>query len=189
MRLTSQKAQTILPGAGSPAIGATFDPVAAAACATAPGATENGTATYLLPARRGFTMVGSATVIANFSLPGANSQVAARLLDVGPNGQEILVSRGLWRPRVSARSIRQVFQLHPGAWRFAAGHAIKLELLPADAPYGRPSNGQRAVTVSHLQLRLPTISRPGAADGLVKRPLAKFLPPGYTLAREFAHQH
>lgn len=189
VRLTSKKAQTILPGAGSPAIGATFNPVAAGACATAPGATQEGTATYRLRAGRGFTMIGSATVIAKFSLPGTNSQVAARLLDVGPNGQETLISRGLWRPRVSARPVRQVFQLHPGAWRFAPGHTIKLELLPDDAPYGRSSNGQRAVTVSHLQLRLPTISRPGAAAGLVRRPLAKVVPPGYTLAREFAHQH
>jgi hypothetical protein len=62
---------------------------------------------------------------------------------------------------------------------------VKLELLPNDAPYGRVSNGQRDVTVSHLQLRVPTVDRPGAAGGLVAKPLAKFLPSGYTLAREF----
>jgi len=124
-------------------------------------------------------------VIADFTLPGANSQVAARLLDVAPNGQETLISRGLWRPTVSSTPVRQVFQLHPGAWRFAPGHTIKLELLPDDFPYGRASNGQQAVTVSNLQLRIPTVDRPGAAGGLVKPPLPKFLPPGYQLAREF----
>jgi predicted acyl esterase len=131
-------------------------------------------------------MIGSATVIADFTLPGADSQVAARLLDVGPDGRETLISRGLWRPQVSRRPVRQVFQLHPGGWRFAAGHTVKLELLPSDAPYGRASDGQRPVTVSNLQLRLPTVNRPGAAGGLVRTPLAKFLPPGYALAREFA---
>jgi predicted acyl esterase len=188
VRLTSQRAQTILPNGGSPAIGEAFNPLAAGACATAPGATQQGTATYRMGVGRGFTMIGAATVIADFTLPGANSQVAARLLDVGPNGQETLISRGLWRPQVSATPVRQVFQLHPGAWRFAPGHRVKLELLPNDAPYGRASNGQQDVTVSHLQLRLPTVNRPGAAGGLVKVPLAKFLPPGYQLAREFAQK-
>jgi predicted acyl esterase len=168
------------------AIGATFNPLTAKACATAPGATEPGTATYRLAVGHAFTMMGAATVIADFKLPGANSQVAARLLDVAPDGQETLISRGLWRPTVSSKPVRQVFQLHPGAWRFAPGHTLKLELLPNDAPYGRASNGQQDVTVSNLQLRIPSLDRPGDSGGLVKAPLPKFLPPGYKLAREFA---
>jgi hypothetical protein len=84
--------------------------------------------------------------------------------------------------------VRQVFQLHPGAWRFAPGHTVKLELLPNDAPYGLAFSGQQNVTISHLQLRLPTVDHPGAAGGLVEKPLAKVLPPGDTLAREFAPQ-
>jgi hypothetical protein len=187
VRLTSARAQTILPNAGSPAIGVTFNPISAPACATAPGATQPGTATYRLGVRRGFTMVGSATVIADFTLPGATSQVAARLLDVAPNGMETLISRGLWRPKVSGQPVRQVFQLHPGGWHFAPGDTVKLELLPNDAPYGRASNGQRTVRVSHLQLRLPTVNHPGTDGGLVKKRLPKFLPPGYVLAREFTH--
>jgi hypothetical protein len=186
VRLSSPTAETIEPNAGSAAIGATFNPVATSACTTAPGATQPGTATYRLPVRHAFTLLGAATVIADFKLPGANSQVAARLLDVAPNGRETLVSRGLWRPEVSGRPVRQVFELHPGAWRFAPGHTVKLELLPNDAPYGRASNGQQPVTVSDLQLRLPSVNRPGAASGLVKRPAPKFLPPGYKLAAEFA---
>ncbi len=190
VRLRSALPQTILPGAGSAVIGATFNPIGAGgACATAPGATQPGTATYRRRVTHAFTMIGSATVIADFTLPGAESQVAARLLDVAPDGRETLVSRGLWRPQVSRHAVRQVFQLHPGAWRFAAGDTIKLELLPNDFPYGRASNGQRAVTVSKLQLRLPSIGRPGSAGGLIKRPLAKFVPPGYTLASEFRRGH
>ena len=186
VRVTSPVAQTILADAGSAAIGATFNPIGAAACATAPGAPQPGTATYALGAGRGFTMIGAPTVLADLTLPRAGSQVAARLLDVGADGRETLVSRGLWRPRVSSEPVRQVFQLHPGAWRFAPGHTVKLELLPEDAPYGRASNDQAQVTVAGLQLRLPTVDRPGSAGGLVKRPLAKVVPRGYRLAREFA---
>ena len=186
VRTTSAAPQTILPDGGSAAIGATFNPIGAAACATAPGALLPGTATYQLAAGPGFTLLGAPTVIANFTLPGATSQVAARLLDVGPDGRETLVGRGLWRPQVSARPVRQVFQLHPSAWRFAPGHTVKLELLPNDAPYGRASNGQQPVTVSGLQLRLPTAERPGAAGGLVTSPAPKVVPRGYRLARDFA---
>lgn len=182
VRLNQAAAQTILPTAAGP----TFDPLGTSACAQAPGATVPGAATYRLMVTHAFTMIGSATVVADFTLPGATSQVAARLLDVGPDGQETLISRGLWRPAVSARPVRQVFQLHPGGWRFAAGHIVKLELLPNDVPYGRASNGQQNVTVSQLQLRLPTVALPGTDGGLVRAPLAKVLPPGETLAREFA---
>lgn len=188
VRLNGAAPQTILPTAGSPTIGATFNPITAGACATAPGATQPGTATYRLSVKHAFTMLGSPTVLADFTVPGATSEVAARLLDVAPDGEETLIGRGLWSPRVSTGPMRQVFQLHPGAWRFAAGHTIKLELLPDDVPYGLASSTQQNVTVSHLQLRLPSVDRPGAAGGLVRKPLAKFLPPGYKLAREFTQQ-
>ncbi|MEO6028203.1 MAG: hypothetical protein ABIR79_15170 [Candidatus Binatia bacterium] len=82
-----------------------------------------------------------------------------------------------------ATATRQVFQLHPNGWKFAEGHVAKLELLPADQPYGRNSNGQVTVTVSNLELRLPVVDEPGC--GLVKDPAPKILPAGYTLAPDF----
>jgi ribosomal protein L34 len=91
-------------------------------------------------------------VVANMNVSGANAQVASRLWDVGPNGRAVLIARGLYRPRPDQR---QVFQLHPNAWHFDAGHKPKLELLGRDAPYARPSNGAFSVTVSDLDLRLP----------------------------------
>ncbi len=184
VRASRPAAQTIAPDAGDPKIGALFDPIGGkGACATAPGATQPGTATYRVSPGAGFTLLGSPTVIADFTLPNASSQVAARLLDVAPNGTETLVARGLWRPKVSSKPLRQVFQLHPNGWAFRKGHTVKLELLPSDSPYGRPSDGQKAVTVSHLQLRLPTHNPPGAAGGLVKAPAKKVVPKGYALAR------
>jgi hypothetical protein len=188
VRFDSAKPQTISATGGDPAIGATFDPVGGGgACATAPGADQSGVASYRLPAAPadGYTLLGAPTVIARFSTSNANSQVAARLLDVGPDGTETLVARGLWRPRTSAGSGRQVFQLHGNGWHFAPGHVAKLELLPNDAPYGRASNGQGDFTVSNLELRLPVRQKPGAEGGFVKAPAPKVLPSGYRLAAEF----
>ena len=187
VRFAAAAKKTILATAGDPAIGRTFDPLAGpGACALAPAADQPGTATYRLPAARGagYTLTGAPTVVAEFKLTDASSQVAARLLDVDPGGNETLVARALWRPKTSPRFVRQVFQLHPNAWHFAAGHIPKLELLPSDAPYGRPSDGQRDVVVRHLQLRLPVSEKAGTGDG-VRRPAPKLVPKGYALAREF----
>jgi predicted acyl esterase len=189
VRYDSTAAQTILPDAGYPTIGRAFDPIAGGgACATASGSDQPGVATYRLPAAAGsgYTLMGSPTVVADVDSVGPTSQVAARLLDVAPDGTETLVARALYRPDVNsgATPSRQVFQLHPSAWKFAPGHVAKLELLPSDAPYGRVSNGQLPVTVSNLQLRLPVLEQPDGTT--IRTPAAKVLPPGYTLARDFA---
>jgi hypothetical protein len=188
VRLHSAPPQVISPGGGDPGVARIFDPVfGQGACATAPAADEPGTANYGLPPAPsgGYTLLGSPTVIAHFKLPGANSQVAARLVDVGPDGRKTLVARGLWRPEVSSHPVRQVFQLHPNGWHFAPGHVAKLELLPQDAPYGRASNGQQSVRVHNLELRLPVRQQPGALGGFVKAPAPKVVPPGYALAAGF----
>jgi predicted acyl esterase len=194
VRYSADSSRTIDPGAGSEAVAAKFNPVGGdGACATADGADQTGTATYRLePAPAGgYTMLGSPTVIADFTLPGDTSQVAARLLDVAPDGKETLVSRGLWRP-VTGGPTRQVFQLFENGWTFAAGHVPKLELLPKDTNpgltggYGRRSNDQQPVTVSNLELRLPVLERPGTDDGLIKQPAQRVLPDGYELAADFA---
>jgi dienelactone hydrolase len=191
VRLNSPQRQTIDPNGGSAAVDTTFDPVSAGGnpCATASGADLPGVAIYRLTATgNGFTLMGSPTVIARIDSPVANSQVAARLLDVAPDGTETLVDRQLFRPAVGEAT--QVFQLHPTGHLFGAGHVAKLELLPSDSHgaliggYGRASNRQGPVTVSHLELRLPVLEGPGG--GQVKSPLPKLLPCGATIAPEFS---
>jgi len=154
------------------------------ACAQAAGDDQPGTATYRLPVVTGdgYTLMGAATVQADFKLTDTNSQVAARLLDVGPDGKETLVARGIWRPKTAPGFVRQVFQLHPNGWHFVAGHIAKLELLPSDAPYGRPSDGQQAVVVKKLRLTLPVLEEPRR---VVKQTSRKVVPKGYELAPEF----
>jgi hypothetical protein len=166
-----------------------------APCGTAPAVDNPATGNYRLdPAPAGgFTLLGSPTAIANFTLTGTNDQVAARLLDVDPStNTERLVARGLWRPQVSDDAVRQVFQLHPQAYKVEPGHVLKLELLPDDAPYGRANPdspdaaAQHPVTVKNLELRLPVLERPCALGGLVEDPLPKLVPDGYQLAPGFS---
>jgi predicted acyl esterase len=167
-------------------VGQAFDPIVTDdACATASSADQAGAATYHLDVTGdGFTLMGSPTIVADILSPGPTSQLAARLLDVDPaSSTETLVARGLYRPEISDLTAScQVFQLHPCGWKFVAGHVVKLELLPADQPYGRNSNGQTPITVSNLRLRLPVLEPPDA--GLIENPSPKVLPAGYALAAD-----
>jgi dienelactone hydrolase len=164
---SSSPAQTISSAAGNPAVSRAIDPIAGdGACAAVSSADQGaGVATYRLPAAtgNGYTLLGSPTVIANLNVTGQFAFIAERLWDVDPaSGSETLVARGVYRIDSSAPDGRQVFQLHPGAWHFAAGHIPKLELLGQDSPYLRTSNGQFSISVSDLQLRLPVHEVPGA---------------------------
>lgn len=187
--VVKETASTVITNTGGdPRVGQAYDPISGGgACAGAaeggprdssppPGATD-----VPLPAAtgEGYTLVGSPTVIADISSPVPTAQVAARLVDIAPDGKQILVARGLYRPDASGR---QVFQLHANAWRFAPGHKAELQLLGHDAPYGRPSNVPFAVTVSNLELRLPVADAPGS-NPAVTEPAAKVLPAGYAPAR------
>jgi len=189
VRMEPAATQTILPVVPTDvAPGLAFDPISGAgACARADGADQLGAAAYRLdPAPAGgYTLMGAPTVIADFTAPSLAAQVAARLLDVAPDGQETLVARGLWRPKTGGTPVREVFQLHPNGYRFEAGHVAKLELLPADVPFSRVTNVQPPVIVQNLELRLPVLEEPGAAAGLVDEPQPKPLPEGYELAPGF----
>jgi hypothetical protein len=165
---SSKPAQTVSSAAGDLTISKTVDPVLAGnnPCATAPAADQpRGVATYRLPAATGggYTLLGAPTVIATLSVTGQFPYLAARLWDVDPKaGTETLVARGVYRIDPNRPDGLQVFQLHPGAWHFAAGHIPKLELLGQDPPYVRKSNGTFTISVSDLALRLPVHEAPAA---------------------------
>ena len=177
VRRRFQAPQTVVSAGGDPSVARAVDPIAGdGACARTDAADEPGTASFRLPAATGdgYTLLGAPTVIADLTLSGAFPELALRLWDVAPDGQQTLVARGTYRPTASGR---QVFQLHPGAWRFAAGHVPKLQLLGRDAPYARASNGTFTVGVQDLELRLPVRERP-VKDGPVTTPAAPVLPKG-----------
>jgi predicted acyl esterase len=120
---------------------------------------------YLLPPSGGYTLLGAPTVRARLSVSGnaGVAQIASRLWDVAPGGgEQTLVARGTYRPAGDGAGT-EVWRLHANGWRFAPGHVAKLELLGADAPYTRVSNGSFEVTVHSLQLRLPVRERPAGS--------------------------
>ena len=49
------------------------------------------------------------------------------------SAQEVRMVDTVEAPAGSEGPTRQVFQLHPNGWHFAAGHVAKLELLGADS--------------------------------------------------------
>jgi hypothetical protein len=192
VRLQDQGARVIQPA------GTEFGPELSQPLATScteVDATDNpSTANYRTRAATagGYTVSGPATVIARFKVRGPSDQLAARLLDVGPDGQEQLIERGLFRPQLDRNgTATQIFQLHPNLWHVDNGHSLKLELLPDDAPYSivnatsPDAAAQHPIGVSHLRLRVPVIDESGASDDLVRDPGEKFLPPGYALAPDF----
>ncbi len=163
-------------------------------CTQVPETKEPGVVEYDFPVTPsgGFTLAGSPTVIADMSVEnGAESQVAARLFEI-KQGQERIIARGVYRPDKSGR---QVFQLHGNGYRFEPGTRARLQLLPRDGgtsesgkmfSYVRPSNDQRDVKISNVEVRLPVMEAPGALNGLVKKPLKKALPAGSKLMKDFA---
>jgi hypothetical protein len=181
VRRTFRKPRAVSSNGRDPG-GAAVDPVAGGgdACVAVPDRRVPETATYELAVRgpRAFTLVGAPTLLARLQVegpPGA-AQLAGRLWDVAPLGGRTLVARGFYRPTDG----RNIWQLHPGAWRFRPGHAVQLELLGSDAPFGRPSNSAFAVEVKRLELRLPLRQRPDCQAVLPPRPPA--LPRGQRLA-------
>ena len=188
---SSAAAQTILSAGGNPEIAAQFDTIGATefssingqgwACQTASATPEPGVATYRLPAAtgNGYTLLGAPVVTANLNVTGPFAYIAERLLDVDPaTNTETLIARGVYRIDPNAPNGRQVFQLHEGAWHFAAGHIPELELLGRDAPYLRPSNGTFTIKISDLKLQLPVHDTPGdpGVPAIVKKPLSAFTP-------------
>jgi dienelactone hydrolase len=146
-----------------------------------------GAAVYRTPAAPagGYTLLGAPTVVADLTVQNRNDAVYSRLYDVDPvTNRERLIARGTYRPTNPGGTSRQVFQLHPQAYKIAEGHQVKLELLGQDYPYAQRSTGQAPVGVQNLQLRIPTAEAPGAAAGQVQARAEKVLPAGYRLAAD-----
>jgi hypothetical protein len=184
IRFSSAAEQTIQAPGTAPTTAFTSGTI----CTTQAAGDNASAATYKLGAApaSGFTIAGSPTVIAELSTPAANDQVIARLYDVNVpgGGTQQLIGRQTYRPLNPGEGFtKQTFQLHPQAWTVASGHVVKLELLTQDSTYARTSSSPHSVQVKNLELRLPTADAPGSAEGLVQAPLAKYLPPGFTLAR------
>ncbi|HEY0778984.1 MAG TPA: CocE/NonD family hydrolase [Gemmatirosa sp.] len=148
--------QLVTSAGGNPTIAAELDPIAnSEACKTVANETEPDTATYTLPSN-GFTLMGLPTVTASIKSTGNFGELASRLWDVLPSGEQRLISRGIYR-LTEGQQGTITYQLHGSGYQFAAGDTVKLELLGRDAPYYRASNGTFTIEVSNLKVTLPTL--------------------------------
>jgi len=140
---------------GDAATAAAVDPIVGGgkACATVPAKRASGTATIGRRFGKPFTLLGMPTVESRIRTKGRGGFIAARLWDVH-GGQQLLVSRGLYRLRDNQRG-RVVFQLFGNGWRFAKGHTAKLELLGRDPNYLRTSNFKFSVRLARTRVELP----------------------------------
>ncbi len=184
LRLTDRSPKTI--GKSGTRFGRSFSSPSGDACSKAPAGNNRATANYRMPVTRtGFDVAGSPTLLMRLNVTGRSDQLAARLLDVAPNRTEILVDRGLLRPAINAPRRVQVLQLHPNVTHIAMGHRLKLELMPDEYPYSHrnvsspDAAAQHPIDVLALQLRVPTTQRPGGSRRQIKKPLPRYLPPGY----------
>ncbi len=133
---------------------------------------DPGVATYLLPASRGFTMIGLPTIKLSINTNGAggsgshdsDGQLAARLWDVDPDGEsQTLVTKGVYRLQGNQNGVITL-QLNGNAWHFARGHRPKLELLGRDdasdelgiGSWRASNNRDFTVTINALKMKLPT---------------------------------
>jgi predicted acyl esterase len=152
----SAAAQTFTSAGGNATTAAAFDPIAGTseACKTVTAEEEPNTANYTTTSA-GFTMLGLPTVKATIVETGVFGEIAARLWDVLPSGEQRLISRGVYRV-AEGQSGPVTFQLHGNGYKFAAGDTVKLQLLGRDAPYYRASNGVFSIEASNVTVTLPT---------------------------------
>lgn len=157
----SAAGQTVTSTGGDPALAQALNPkpvvlggLAGNPCATFPAATAPGTAVARTTVRKAITYLGIGRVTATVRTTGPYGQLNARLWDVS-GGRQTLVDRSVYR--LTPDQVGTVaFGLHGNGYRFAAGHAIALELVGNDEPTHRHSNGSFTVAVSKLAVRLPT---------------------------------
>ena len=167
VRFSGSSTQIVSSGGGNPATAAAVDPVAGGgdACRTVPAERAPGTAVYVGPRSKGYTMMGLPKVTAEIETTGPFGELNARLWDVAPDGSQLLVSRGPYRLE-NNRTGKVTFQLYGNGYRFAPGHRPKIELLGKDEGFLRPSNFPFQVEVRSARIELPTLERsPQQGDG------------------------
>jgi ABC-2 type transport system ATP-binding protein len=76
-------------------------------------------------------------------------QAHPKLYDVAPDGTARLITRGAYAEQAggAAGPHRATYDAFAFAWRFQAGHRLRLTLSSADVPYLRPANNPFAVAV------------------------------------------
>ncbi len=178
LTIADARAQTVSSDGGNPITGYQFDPIpntnplgTADPCKTVPAEVPAGTATLQQAVKADVLMLGLPTIRGTVVSTGSGGQLAGRLWDVLPDGTQRLVTRGVYR-LTDGQSGGVVFQLQGNGYRFAAGHTIKLELAPSDAPQFRASSSAFTAALTGLSVELP-LATPCAATAKVTLPKVK----------------
>jgi predicted acyl esterase len=90
---------------------------------------------------------------------GQTGQLDARVWDVAPGGQTVLMTHGTYRLDVAgfdAPSGTLRLPLFGNHWALAPGHRLRLDLTQVDQPYLRPSTPPSSITFTNPSLVLPT---------------------------------
>jgi predicted acyl esterase len=156
----SAAAQIFTSAGGNPTTATEFDPIANSnACKAVTAEEEPNTANYNMPVSAPFTLMGLPTVKATIKTTGLFPIVVARLWDITSGGQQVLVSRSVWRVSEAeeGKSSTITFQLHGNGYEFPKGDTVRLQLLGQDKPYYRASNGTFSVEASNVTVTLPTL--------------------------------
>ena len=163
VRFGSAATQTITSAGGDANVASAFDPIAGTSdsCKQVTTEQEPNTASYSRTFTHAKTMLGLPTVRAQIATTGDFGQIDARLFDLTSDGNERLITRGVYS-LTSNQSGKIRFQLHGNGWRFAKGDTAELQLLGRDSPYYAASNGAFSVDISHVKVRLPKLSRSAA---------------------------
>ena len=123
-------------------------------CATPAGDPGIGVASWETePLAEDVTMIGPARVTLRHQGIGGEAMLAARLYDVSPRGEALLVDRGL-RTGVAPNGTTTV-ELFGAAWRFPKGHRIRIEVAQDDEPFVRFSTQVSALVIDGARLELP----------------------------------
>jgi predicted acyl esterase len=123
-------------------------------CASHDGPAGPGIATYDSASLAGdATMIGQTRVTATVAGAAPGLQLNVRLYDLGPDGTQVLVDRGVHTLSGDAETVE--LDLHGNAWRFPEGHRIRVEIAQDDDPYVRRSDQAAAVVVSAVRLVVP----------------------------------
>jgi acetyl esterase/lipase len=167
--------------------GTQTDPVANSGCRKLSAATavqndpNEAVYTFALPANTSATLVGSPVVQVTAAVTGTSAELNGRLWDVGPDGMQTLITRNAYRIEQAVGATAPInanFELWPNAWQLGCGHQLKLELTQDDVPTWRADNVTSSMTLTNLQLTLPTVPNAGCsfAAALAESPLVPAIP-------------
>ena len=112
-----------------------------------------------LPAARTYVGLGYVNIPYTYPLPSTAGTVAARVWDVAPNGDALLMTRGVYRldaPTYDAPAGTIRLPLYGNHWPLKPGHRIRLDLQEADTPTFRLNNEPNTFTLKDPTLILPT---------------------------------